>query len=147
MQRIRNDTWKEDVNLKQTLIDFVRRQYKRSEVLGIIQKRFPQYAWSICTLANRLKFFDIKYIDYNLEIENVHNAVSNELQGPGCKLGYRAMTRKIREVHQLNVPRDVVYNLMKDIDPEGLERRGGVGESKRRKRNKRFISPVGGFFI
>ena len=35
MQRIRNDTWKEDVNLKQTLIDFVRRQYKRSEVLGI----------------------------------------------------------------------------------------------------------------
>ena len=52
------------------------------------------------------------------------------------------MYQKVREVHGLNVNRDLVYDVMKDICPEGLESRGGVGISKKKKREKRFLSPV-----
>ena len=39
------------------------------------------------------------------------------LEGPG------AFAKKIREVHGFNVPRNIVYNLMADIEPEGLQSR------------------------
>ena len=31
------------------------------------------------------------------------------------------MTQKVREIHSLNVPRDAVCEVIKDLDPEGLE--------------------------
>ena len=52
------------------------------------------------------------------------------------------MTQKVREIHRLNVPREMVYDVMKDISPEGLESRGGVGISKRKKRERQFLSLV-----
>jgi len=45
-------------------------------------------------------------------------------------------------MHSLNVPRDIVYEVMKDIDPDGLARQDGVGISKKKKRNRSFVSPV-----
>ncbi len=43
------------------------------------------------------------------------------------------MHRKIREQHNLAVPRDLVYDMMTLFDPEGLERRGNVGKRKRQR--------------
>ena len=38
---------------------------------------------------------------------------------------------KIREVHNLNVSRNLVYAMMEEVDPEGLEERSCVGKRKR----------------
>ena len=54
-----------------------------------------------------------------------------EMTGPGNLLGYRAMTKKIREIHGQKVPRNLVYAMMEHVDPSGLEERGGVGQPKR----------------
>ena len=43
----------------------------------------------------------------------------------------RSMHKKLREQHHLAVPRGLVYDVMTQIDPEGLERRGKVGQKKR----------------
>ena len=51
----------------------------------------------------------------------MREAVANELEGPGKLLGYRAMQKKIRQVHDLNVPRDHMHAVMYDVDPEVLE--------------------------
>ena len=56
-----------------------------------------------------------------------------ELQGPGQLLGYRSVQRKIREQHQLAVPRNLVYDMMTELDPGGLDRRGGVGEKEQKR--------------
>ena len=40
------------------------------------------------------------------------------------------MHGKIREQHKLAVPRNLVYDVMVMVDPEGLERRGNVGQKK-----------------
>ena len=91
------------------------------------------YAWSLGTLARRLAFFDIKYIRYDTDVEDVEYAVREEMEGPGQLLGYQAMHHKIREQHQLHVPRNLVHDVMTLVDPEGLERCGNVGIKKRRR--------------
>ena len=55
------------------------------------------------------------------------------MEGPGQYLGYRAMQRKLREQHKLAVPRNLVYDVMGMVDPEGLKRRGNVGRKKRQR--------------
>ena len=64
-----------------------------------------------------------------MDLVVVKSVVKKELQGPGKLLGYRATTTRVRELHGLNVPRDLVYALIGEADPEGLEARGGVGQS------------------
>ena len=59
-----------------------------------------------------------------MSIEDVTTAVEQELQGPGELLGYRPMELKIRQVHSLNVPRQLVYDVMCHFDPECLENWG-----------------------
>ena len=41
------------------------------------------------------------------------------------------MNKKIREIKGLQVPRNLVYAVMTKVDPEGLEERGSVEETKR----------------
>ena len=65
-----------------------------------------------------------------------------EMDGPGRLLGYRALHKKIRELHGLNVPRNLVYNVMADVNPKGLEERGGVWQPKRAGRKTAFTSTV-----
>ena len=89
-----------------------------------------------------MQYFGIQFTDYNIEVNDVEDAVEKEISGLGELLGYRAMHRKIREIHGLNVPRDLVYQVMSKVDPDGLEERGGVEEAKRPRRNKAFVSGV-----
>ena len=63
-------------------------------------------------------------------------------------MGYRSMQRKIWEQHQLAVPQNLVYDLMTELDPDGLERRGSVGKRKhKRGAASTFTSIVSAFFI
>ena len=73
----------------------------------------------------------------------MHDAVSGELHGPGKLLGYRAMHKKIRQEHGLNVPRDLVHAVMYDLDPEGLEARAVGAKSRKRRKPKGCFSSKG----
>ena len=101
------------------------------EVLDFLGRDYPQYAWSLPTLSRRMAYFEIKYVDYETDLKVVEMAVKEEISGPGQLLGYRSMHRKLREHHQLAVPRGLVYDVMTKVDPEGLESRGKVGQKKR----------------
>ena len=96
--------------------------------------------WSLPTLSRRMRTFGIKYVDYNTNLDDVRNAVRTEVDGPGKLLGYRMMQRKLREQHDLAVPRSLVYNVMTDEYPEGLEARADVGQG-----GKRTRGPTGAF--
>ena len=75
-------------------------------------------------------------------MDHVEEAVREEMDGPGRLLGYRTLHKKVRKVHGLKVPWNLVYAMMENVDSSGLEERGGVGQPKRRVRAKRFISMV-----
>ena len=56
--------------------------------------------------------------------------MQKDLDSPGALLGYRAMHKKIKQQHNIKVPRDAVYTVMAHLDEEGLKARGGVGEKE-----------------
>lgn len=130
---IRNSDWEDDEQLKSDLQRYVKQNLRRREILDFVRRDFPEYAWSLGTLSRRLVFFGIQYIKYDTDIEEVETAVREEIEGPGQLLGYRAMHKKLREQHNLAVPRDLVHDVMGLVDPEGLQRRGDVGKKKRRR--------------
>ena len=103
----------------------------RKEILDFIQRDFSSYQWSIRTLDRRLRYFEIYYNHSNVAVSDVQEAVKKEIEGPGKLLGYRAMHKKIRH---LLVSRDAVYDVMADVDPEGLKAHGPVGIGKQRKK-------------
>ena len=80
-----------------------------------------------------IKLLGITYVNYDVTVQEVEKAVCEENDGPGQLLGYRAMHRKIREQHQLAVPRSLVYDFMTKVALEGLEGRRKVGRGKRRR--------------
>ncbi|XP_044165295.1 uncharacterized protein LOC122949237 isoform X1 [Acropora millepora] len=103
--------------------------------------KYPMYSWILRTLSRRLHHFGITYTDYSVDIEEVREAVEKEMKGPGRLLGYyRSLHKKVREIHGLKVPRNLVYDVMADVYAEGLEERGGVGMPKRPKKTGTFTS-------
>ena len=62
-------------------------------------------------------------------------AVEKEISGPGKLLSYKAMHKKIQQIHGLNVPRDLVYMVIAKVDPRGLQERGGDGKARRTRRD------------
>ena len=74
-----------------------------------MQHDFPEYPWSLRTLDRRLRYFNIYKTDKNVSVEEIQQVVLEEISGPGRLLGYRAVHTKIRERHQLNIPRALAY--------------------------------------
>ena len=86
----------------------------------------------------RIRYFNIYKTDKNVSVEEVQRIVLEEISGPGPVLGYCAMHVKIRQYHQLNVARALVYAAMEDVDPNGLEYRT-VGKKKQKRKRKFYI--------
>jgi hypothetical protein len=132
MARIRNNSWQDYLQLKEALQHYTKSVLNRTEFLDFMQRDFSQYAWSPRTLDRRLQHFEIRCIDRNISVDQVRDAVQEELQGPGILLGYRAIHQKIRQVHDLAVPRDLVHDVTFELDPEGLECRAPGSEAASR---------------
>ena len=83
----------------------------------------------------RLQHFNINYIKYDTPVEDVRNAVSEELEGPGRVLGVRAMTKKLCMVHDIQVPRDLVN----DLNADALKERQPCTSKGKRKRDSSLL--------
>ena len=139
---MRNSDWEDDLEIKNDLKEQVSRNLRQSEIVDLMKVKYPIYCWSLRTLSRRLHHFEIIYTEYSVDLDEVKGAVEREMKGPGSLLGYRSLHKKVREVHVINVPRNVVYDVMADVNPEGLEQRGGVGMPKRPRRTGAFTSNV-----
>eukprot|EP00794_Sanderia_malayensis_P021019 gene21019-23072_t len=128
----RSDLWKVDEKMRENLEDCNSQGIHRQDMLDYMKRDYPQYNWSFRTLCRRLNFFKIAKTDYFVTTQQVKEAVGVELKGPGRQLGYRAMHQKIRQMHGLNVPRDLVYAAMTDLDSKGLSGRA-VGAKRQKK--------------
>ena len=132
MAYMRNANWKHDERLKETLEEYSRQGLQRTEILSFVTRDFGDYTWSLRTLDRRMREFGIYRTDKTVTEEDLRTAVQKELDGPGKLLGYRAMTNKIRQEHNLKVPRRIVHDMMYDLDAEGLEERRFSNRNKPR---------------
>ena len=131
-------TWKNDEALRSEMQKLVKQGLKRSEILDFLQTDFAQYPWSIRSLDRRLRYFQLFYNDQEVTVEQVQDAVRTELEGPGKLLGYRLMHKKIRQKYDLYVSRDKVYDVMADLDMQGLAARAPGQKNRQGKGN--FVS-------
>ena len=125
-----NSDWKASEKLRNYLEKYIRENIKKSEILDYVKHDYPDYPWSMATLSRRLRYFDI---NYETPLNAVTDAVSKELNGPGRCLGYRALNKKLRNEHNIKVPRRLVHNMLKELDPEGLESRALNKKTKKPK--------------
>ncbi|XP_057291937.1 uncharacterized protein LOC130614530 [Hydractinia symbiolongicarpus] len=110
------------------------------EILDFMGKNFPQYAWSARSLDRRLRYFSVYYIDKTVTVIQVQDAVQLVLNGPSELLGYRTMHQKLRQTHDLRVPR-----AMYEADPAAMENRWPCTKKKKEKGN--FVSGLIGFIL
>ena len=136
--RIRNKNWADVRSLEEALLNYDRQGLQRKEILSFMVRDFGEYAWSLRSLDRRLSYFNIHRNDRSVSVEDVKSAINKELMGPGRLLGYRAMHLKIKNIHGLNVPRDLVYAAMTDLDSDGLKMR--QPGNKKPKEKGTFIS-------
>jgi len=130
--------WGEDETLRSDLEKYVKQGMQRKEILDFMTRDYPCYKWSLRTLDRRLRNFSIYYTDKTVSFQEAQDTILKELNGPGRLLGYRAMHIKLRQKYNLKLPRDVVYDLMTENDPDGLnDRRPGF---KKKKKKKHFIT-------
>ena len=143
--------WKEDIFLKATLEKYVKQNMKRIEILDFVNRDFANYfearggQCSMRTLARMLNHFDIKYINYDTPADTVREAVKQEIDGAGRRLGYRALNAKLRQEHNICIPRDTVYAVMSEIDPDALARRRPG--TKVKKRNGHYVTSGVNWFL
>ncbi|CAH3030575.1 unnamed protein product [Porites evermanni] len=115
--RIWNDYWKEDLNLRQKLKDYVTEGLCRKEILNFMLGDYDCHSWSIRTLDRRVQYFNMRYMDADVAVDEVEEAITQEIEGPGRLPGYRAMREKLRQVYNLRVPRDLVHAVMYNMNP------------------------------
>eukprot|EP00794_Sanderia_malayensis_P021036 gene21036-23091_t len=135
MAYFRNPAWKNDEKLKDALNEHIRQGLQRSEI-NFLRQDFPEYSWSTRMLDRRLHHFNIYHTDPDFTVEEIADAVKEEVDSPGKDLGIRAMHNKLRQQHAMKVPRDFVHAGMTNLDPTGLANRGrNFNKQKRVKGN------------
>ena len=102
-----NITFQEDFNIKVLLIS----SKKRHGI--VISER---------TLRNRLNEYGLRRRSPSSDINDVRRAMHELLNGPGNMGGYRSMWHALR-TQGLQVPRRMVEQVVRELDPEGYQSR------------------------
>ena len=69
-------------------------------------------------------------------METIVSAILKEVAHSGQCIGYRAMWQRLVYSHRLNVKRDMVLDIMRIVDPNGIERR-----KRRRLLRRKYCAP------
>ena len=67
MARIRNSEWEEDLDLRNDLEKKVLKIFKREEIVDFVERDYPNNGWSLGTLSRRMKYFNIKFVNYDTQ--------------------------------------------------------------------------------
>ena len=79
------------------------------KILRFMVCDFGEYEKSLCSLDRRFSYFNIHRNDKSVKVEDNKSAVNKELMESSRLLAYCAMQLKIKNIHGLNVHRNLVY--------------------------------------
>ena len=74
------------------------------------------------TLKRRIKNYGLQRRNIEYELDAVRDVVRSLLDGPGRCRGYRAIWHTL-QMNGMTVPRVVVAELLRELDPEGVQER------------------------
>ena len=95
------------------------RGFQYNTIIDFLSKRHG-ISMSERTLRSRLNVYGLRRRSPDYNLDEIRGLIQEKLQGPACMGGYRSMWHALRiSGHQ--VPRNVVEQLMRELDPEGCE--------------------------
>ena len=124
----------DDEDEESIISHYFSRGYKYTAIIRFLDKHHG-IKMSHRTLKNRLKKYKIKKKLPSYDLDIIRERVRHELTGPGCQRGYRSMWHMLR-LQNIQVPRQVVADVMRELDPEGCRQR-----KARRLERRRYLSP------
>ncbi len=116
-------------NIDSKIAYYFRSGFEYKEILSFLSK-FHGSKMSMSTLKRRLKNLRLQRRKPNFDIQYFRRAVQALADGAGSSRGYRSIWHSLKR-DGISVPRDVVQQLLKEIDPEASESRK-TGRLKRR---------------
>ena len=112
------------------------RGFQYDAIVDFLSKRHGVHM-SERTLRSRLRSYGLKRRQADYNIDEIRELIQEKLRGPACMGGYRSIWHALR-ISGYQVPRRVVEQLMRELDPEGIE----IRRSRRlRRRTYRVPGP------
>ena len=109
------------------------RGFEYEEILMFLEKHHD-VKMSIRTLKRRIKSYGLRRRQPDYDLDSVHAAIQDLIDGPGSMQGYRSIWHML-QLRGIRVPRVVVQELLREIDPEGTELRRAHRLRRRRYHN------------
>lgn len=111
-----------NVSLEEELIrSYFYGGFKYDEIREFLEKNHD-IDMSIATLKRRVKAYGLKRKNPEYDVNEVREKIRGLLDGPGCSGGYRTVWHTL-EMQGLRVPRKIVQELFKELDPDGTAER------------------------
>ena len=122
-------------NVEQLITHYFHCGYPYDAIVGLLKKK--DIHMCVRTLKRRLRSLGLRKKDNIALIDNetIRTAILKEMDGAGKLSGYRSIWHALRLRHHIHVPRNIVAEIMKEIDPNGVEER-----KARRLRRRTFHS-------
>ena len=114
---------------------YFQKNYSYKTILKLLEK-YHGIKISRSTLLNRLKEYGLQRRRNVVDRDRVRQCIVQEVDGSGRNLGYRAMWRRLQSKHGVQVPRLVVQNILRQVDPEGSKLRRA-----NRLRRRSYLNP------
>ena len=89
---------------------------------------------SMATFKRRLRKYGLRQQLPEYDIDEARTAIQSLLNGPGCLQGYRSVLHTL-QLRGVRIPRIVVQQLLKQLDPEGTEMQKAHRLKRRRYHN------------
>lgn len=117
------DECSSEKNVEDLITHYFHYGYPYDAIVGLLKKRGVDMC--VRTLKRRLMSLGLRRKGNAMVIDNetIRTAIIREMEGAGKLSGYRSIWHALRIRHHLHVPRSLVAEMMKEIDPIGVEER------------------------
>ena len=90
---------------------------------------------SMRSLKRRLRGYSLRRNANDVDEQRLRNIIRSELKFSGGSLVYRAVWQSLRLEHKVHVPRRLVAEIIRELDPEGVQNRRRRRLTRRRYKN------------
>ena len=105
------------------------------EVILEFLKQYHDVSLSMRSLKRKLREYGLRRNANDVDEPRLRNIIRSELRCSGGSLGYRAVWYSLRLEHKVHVPRRLVAEIIREMDPEGVQNR-------RRRRSFNTLSTI-----